>query len=45
MSEAKKSKLEIAPVTGEGVEKIVQSMFKLDKKMVSRLKEILVSKD
>jgi tripartite-type tricarboxylate transporter receptor subunit TctC len=45
LSEAKKSKLEIAPVTGERVEKIVQDMFKLDKKMVSRLKEILVPKD
>ncbi len=44
LSEAKKSKLEIAPVTGERVEKIVQGMFKLDKKMVARLKEILVPK-
>ena len=44
LSQAKKSKLEIAPVTGERVKKIVQGMFKLDKKMVSRLKEILVPK-
>ncbi|MFQ5815939.1 MAG: Bug family tripartite tricarboxylate transporter substrate binding protein [Candidatus Hydrothermarchaeaceae archaeon] len=44
LSEAKKSKLEINPVTGERVEKIVQGMFKLDAKMVSRLKEILVPK-
>ncbi len=45
LSQAKRSKLEITPVTGERVEKIVQGMFKLDKKMISRLKEILVPKD
>ena len=44
LSEAKKAKLEIAPVTGERVDNIVKGMFKLDKKMVARLKEILVPK-
>ncbi len=44
LSEAQKSQLEIAPVTGERVDKIVQGMFKLDKKMITRLKEILVPK-
>jgi tripartite-type tricarboxylate transporter receptor subunit TctC len=44
LSDAKRSKLEIDPATGEKVAKIVQGMFKMDAAMVSKLKEILVPK-
>lgn len=41
LADAKKSNLDVNPVSGEEVEKIVGSLFNLDPALVSRLKEIL----
>lgn len=41
LADAKKSKMDIDPVPGEEVEKTVARFFKLDAKLVTRLKEIL----
>lgn len=41
LADAKKSKMDIDPVPGEEVEKTVARFFKLDAKIVTRLKEIL----
>lgn len=42
LSEAKKSSLDIEPVTGEEMEKVVAGLFKIEPGMVARLKEVLV---
>jgi tripartite-type tricarboxylate transporter receptor subunit TctC len=41
LADAKKSRLDTQPLTGEEVEKIVGQLFNIDAKVVSQLKEIL----
>ncbi len=41
LAEAKKGNLDVQPVSGEDLEKIVSSFFKLDAAVVNKLKEIL----
>ena len=41
LADAKKSRLDIEPLTGEEIEKIVQQLFKIDPGVVNQLKEIL----
>ena len=41
LAEAVKSKLDVEPVSGEEVEKIVAGLFKLDSAMVAKMSEIL----
>jgi tripartite-type tricarboxylate transporter receptor subunit TctC len=41
IADAKKSKLDTDPLTGEEVEKIVTTLFKMDPALVNQLKEIL----
>ncbi|MEK7229229.1 MAG: tripartite tricarboxylate transporter substrate-binding protein [Candidatus Binatota bacterium] len=42
LAEAKKSNLDIEPVSGEEMEKVVAGLFKLEPGMVARLKDVLV---
>jgi tripartite-type tricarboxylate transporter receptor subunit TctC len=41
VADAKKSRLDTDPLTGEEIEKIVQQLFKMDASLVNQLKEIL----
>jgi hypothetical protein len=41
LAEAVKSKLDVDPVSGEEVEKIVSGLFKLDSATVARMSEVL----
>lgn len=41
LAEANKANLEVTPVPGEEVERLIQGLFKLDPAMVKKLKEIL----
>lgn len=41
MADAKKSKLDTDPLTGEEIEKIVANLFKMDTGLVNQLKETL----
>lgn len=41
LDEAKKSKIDVDPVTGEEVERIIDGLFKLEPSLVTKLKEIL----
>jgi hypothetical protein len=41
LADAKKSRLDIDPLTGEEIEKIVDQLFKIDPAIVNQLKEIL----
>jgi hypothetical protein len=41
IADAKKSKLDTDPLTGEEVEKIIASLFKMEPGLVNQLKEIL----
>lgn len=41
VAEAVKSKLDVDPVTGEEVEKIVSSLFKLDAALIAKMAEVL----
>jgi tripartite-type tricarboxylate transporter receptor subunit TctC len=41
LAEAAKSKLDVNPVSGEEVEKIVSGLFKLDAATIARMSEIL----
>lgn len=41
VAEAEKSKLEIDPVTGEALEKIVAGLYKINPAMLAKLKEVL----
>ena len=41
VADAKKSKLDTDPLTGEEVEIIVANLFKMDPRLVNQLKEIL----
>ncbi|HXG52293.1 MAG TPA: tripartite tricarboxylate transporter substrate-binding protein [candidate division Zixibacteria bacterium] len=44
LAEARKAKLEVDPVTGDEMERIVKGLFNLDSRQVARLKEVLVPK-
>ena len=41
LADAKKSRLDTDPLTGEQIEKIVGQLFKMDASLVNQLKEIL----
>jgi hypothetical protein len=41
LADAKKSRLDTDPLTGEQIEKIVAELFKMDASLVNQLKEIL----
>jgi hypothetical protein len=41
LADAKKSRLDTDPLTGEEIEKIVAQLFKMDAALVKQLKEIL----
>jgi hypothetical protein len=41
LSEAEKSKLEVDPVTGEALEKIVAGLYKTNPATLAKLKEVL----
>jgi tripartite-type tricarboxylate transporter receptor subunit TctC len=41
LADAKKSRLDTQPLTGEEIEKIVAQLFKIDPAVVTQLKEIL----
>jgi hypothetical protein len=41
LADAKKSRLDTDPLTGEAIEKIVIQLFKIDPSLVNQLKEIL----
>ena len=43
-ADAKKSKLDIDPVAGEELEKLVQDLYKIDPSTLARLKEVLLPK-
>ena len=42
LAEAHKAKLDIDPVSGEEIEKVVASLFRLDATLVARLREVLL---
>jgi hypothetical protein len=42
LPEAEKAKLDIDPVTGPEIEKVVANLFSLEPALVARLKELLV---
>jgi tripartite-type tricarboxylate transporter receptor subunit TctC len=42
LSEAAKAKLDIDPISGEGVEKRVATLYKLNSSMISKLQEVLL---
>jgi tripartite-type tricarboxylate transporter receptor subunit TctC len=44
LAEAKKSKLEIAPIDGPSIAKLAADLYKLDPALLSRLKELLIPK-
>jgi tripartite-type tricarboxylate transporter receptor subunit TctC len=44
LADAKKSKLDIEPVAGEELQKLVQNLYKLDSSTLARLKEVLLPK-
>jgi len=44
LADAKKSKLDIEPVAGEEVQKLVQDLYKIDPSTLARLKEVLLPK-
>jgi tripartite-type tricarboxylate transporter receptor subunit TctC len=44
LAEAEKSKLDVDPIPGEQVEKIVGGLFKLDPGILAKLKQVLTSK-
>jgi hypothetical protein len=44
LAEAEKAKLEIDPVDGPGIEKMVNGLYEIDSAVVSRVKQILESK-
>ena len=41
LADAKKSRLDTDPLTGEEIEKIVAQLFKMDASLINQLKEIL----
>jgi tripartite-type tricarboxylate transporter receptor subunit TctC len=44
MAEAEKAKLEISPVDGAGIEKMVNGLYEIDPAVVNRVKQLLESK-
>ncbi|HSQ18992.1 MAG TPA: hypothetical protein VLR92_01325 [Blastocatellia bacterium] len=44
LADAKKSRLDIEPVAGEELEKLVQDLYKIDASTLARLKEVLIPK-
>jgi hypothetical protein len=44
LAEAKKAHIDLDPVSGNEMEKIVAELFRLDAKQIARLKEVLVPK-
>ena len=44
MAEAGKAKLEIDPIDGPGIEKMVNGLYEIEPAVVSRVKQILESK-
>jgi tripartite-type tricarboxylate transporter receptor subunit TctC len=44
LADAKKSKLDIAPVAGEEMEKVVRGLYEIEPAMLARLKEVLLPK-
>jgi len=44
LADAKKSKLDIAPVAGEEMEKVVHGLYQIEPAMLARLKEVLLPK-
>jgi tripartite-type tricarboxylate transporter receptor subunit TctC len=44
LADAKKSKLDIEPVAGEELEKVVQDLYKIDPATLARLKDVLMPK-
>ena len=44
LADAKKSKLDIEPVAGEELQKLVQDLYKIDPSTLARLKEVLLPK-
>lgn len=44
LADAKRSKLDIEPVPGEELEKLVQDLYKIDASTLARLKEVLLPK-
>jgi len=44
LAEAKKSKIDIEPVSGEEMEKVVHGLYNIDPTMLARLKEVLLPK-
>jgi tripartite-type tricarboxylate transporter receptor subunit TctC len=44
LADAKKSKLDIEPVAGEELQKLVQDLYKIDPSTLTRLKEVLLPK-
>jgi hypothetical protein len=41
LADAKKARLDIEPVSGEEMERMVAALFKLNPRMLAKLKEIL----
>jgi hypothetical protein len=44
LAEAEKAKLEIDPVDGPGIEKMVKGLYEIDPAIVNRVKQLLQSK-
>jgi hypothetical protein len=44
LAEAEKAKLEIDPVDGPGIEKMVSGLYEIEPAIVNRVKQLLVSK-
>jgi hypothetical protein len=44
LAEAEKAKLEIDPVDGTGIEKMVKGLYEIEPAIVNRVKQILESK-
>jgi hypothetical protein len=44
MAEAEKAKLEISPVDGPGIEKMVQGLYEIEPAVVNRIKQLLAAK-
>jgi hypothetical protein len=44
LAEAEKAKLEIDPVDGPGIEKMVKGLYEIEPAIVNRVKQILESK-
>ncbi|HWO42980.1 MAG TPA: hypothetical protein VNO43_14365, partial [Candidatus Eisenbacteria bacterium] len=44
LADAKKSKLDIDPVSGEEMEKVVHGLYKIDPAVLGKLKEVLLPK-